>query len=119
MAERRQNDHGKDRTRRAPARTPEARESQMIALAVDLAETQLRDGTASAQVLSHYLKLASSRERLEQELMQENVELQRAKREQMASAARVEELYEGAINAMRSYAGQAPLPRDDYGDEDD
>jgi hypothetical protein len=90
----------------------------MVALAVDLAETQLRDGTASAQVLSHYLKLGSSRENLEQSLMKENIELQKAKREAMASAERVEELYSTAINAMRAYAGQEPLQQP-YGDDDD
>lgn len=118
MVERRQSDHEKFRPRRSPATTPEARENQLIAKAVDLAERQLSDGTASAQVISHYLKLGSSRERLEQELMSENVELQRAKREQMASAQRVEELYSAAIDAMRSYAGQEPLPKEGY-DEDD
>lgn len=90
----------------SPARTPEGREGQLISLATDLTERQLRDGTASAQVITHYLKLGSTREKLEQErLMREN-ELLRAKVEQLASAKRVEELYENALNAMRTYAGQ-------------
>lgn len=103
---------------RPPATTPEGRENQLIALSVDLAERQLRNGTASAQVISHYLKLGSTREKLEQELMEENIALQKAKRENMASAARVEELYGAAINAMRAYSGQAPLPNTDEGDDD-
>lgn len=119
MVERRDSDAKKSRPRRPPATTPEARERQLISLSVDLAEEQLRRGTASAQVISHYLKLGSSREKLEQELMNETIALQRAKRENMASAARVEELYSTAISAMRAYAGQAPLPKDDYGDDDD
>lgn len=104
--------------RRPPATTPEARENQLIALSVDLAEKQIRNGTASAQVLSHFLKLGSSREKLEQELIEEKIALDRAKRENMASAARVEQLYGAAIDAMRAYSGQAPLPRDDDGDDD-
>lgn len=120
MASERRTDSQKSRPRRPPATTPEARENQLIAKAVDLAERQLTDGSASAQVISHYLKLGSSRERLEQEMLAENIELQKAKRENMASAARVEELYGDAINAMRSYAGQEPLKRSDsYDDYED
>jgi hypothetical protein len=117
MASRLKTDSEKSRPRRPPATTPEARENQLISKAVDLAERQLSDGTASAQVISHYLKLGSSREKLEQERLVEEIELQKQKRESMASAARVEELYSAAINAMRSYAGQEPLPSLDF-DED-
>lgn len=100
-------------SKRPPATTPEARERQLISKAVDLAEKQLSEGTASAQVISHYLKLGSSRERLEQErLAKENVLLD-AKREMMESAKRVEELYSQALDAMRSYSGQPPLESDD------
>jgi DNA-binding ferritin-like protein len=95
-----------------PATTPEAREQQMISLADELAERQLRDGTASAQVITHYLKLGSSRERLEQErLANENI-LLKAKKEAMDSQARIEEMYGAALNAMRSYAGQPPMELD-------
>lgn len=107
----------KSRPPRPPATTPEARENQLIALSVDLAERQLRQGTASAQVISHYLKLGSSRERLEQSLLEETIALKRATRENMASAERVEQLYSSAIDAMRAYSGQAPLPKDN-GDDD-
>lgn len=91
--------------RRPPASTPEARENQMVGYAVDLAEKQIRDGTASAQVISHYLRLGSSREKLEQLRLEKENELLDAKREALASAARVEEMYKYALNAMRSYAG--------------
>lgn len=94
------------RSSRRPATTPQQRENQLISLATDLAEEQLSDGTASAQVITHYLKLGSSRERLEQEKLEKENELLETKREMMESAKRVEELYESALNAMRSYAGQ-------------
>ena len=112
LASQRQTQQKNSKPRRPPARTPDARERQLIAAAVDLAERQLADGTASAQVISHYLKLGSSRERLEQERLEGEVDLIRAKRDNMVSAARVEELYGEAINAMRAYSGQAPLDSD-------
>lgn len=96
---------GPDRNRRPPATTPEGRENQLVSLAVDLAEKQLLEGTASAQVISHYLKLGSTRERLEQERLEQENKLLEARVDAMASAKRVEELYSQALNAMRSYAG--------------
>lgn len=93
------------RPRRPPATTPEAREKQLIVLATDLVEKQIREGTASSQVLTHYLKLASTREALEQEKLARENELLRAKVESMASSKRVEELYESAIRVMRVYQG--------------
>lgn len=88
-----------------PALTPEARENQMIALAVDCAEQQLRDGTASSQVIVHYLKLGSSKERLEKEKLEKENGLLTAKIEAMQSAKASEELYAKAIEAMRRYSG--------------
>jgi hypothetical protein len=82
----------------------------MIELADQLAEKQLRDGTASSQVITHYLKLGSSRERLEQERIRHDIELMEVKKEQIASQARTEELFAEAIKAMRSYQGGAPIP---------
>ena len=102
----------KRRTQR-PATTPENREGQLVNLAVDLAERQLSDGTASAQVISHYLKLGSTREQLEQERLSGENSLLTAKMEAMASTKRIEELYEAALNAMRNYAGQDALDYDD------
>jgi hypothetical protein len=74
-------------------------------LATDLAEKQLREGTASSQVITHYLKLGTMREKLELRNKELDNELLIAKREALESAKRVEELYSDAIAAMRSYAG--------------
>lgn len=95
-----------------PALTPEARENQLISLAVDLAERQLLEGTASSQVITHYLKLGSTKERLEKEKLIEENKLLRAKTENFQSMKRVEELYAEALNAMRNYAGHGEA--DDY-----
>lgn len=101
--------------RMRPAISPEARENQLVSLAVDLAEDQLRNGTASAQVITHYLKLGSSRERLEREKLEKENEMLRAKTEAIKSAQRVEELYVNALNAMRRYSGQEQEnDRDEY-----
>ena len=88
-----------------PALTPEARENQLVSLAINLAEQQLRDGTASSQVITHYLKLGSQKERLEIEKLQRENELLKAKTDSIASAKRTEELYENALRAMREYSG--------------
>lgn len=89
-----------------PALTPEARENQMVALAVNLAEQQLRDGTASSQVITHYLKLGTMKEKLEREKLEKENELLRAKTEAIQSAKRIEELYADAIKAMQRYQGR-------------
>lgn len=88
-----------------PALTPEARENQMISLAIDLAERQLMEGTASSQVITHYLKLASTKERLEKEIMEKQKMLIDAKTETLRSAKHVDELYANALDAMRRYSG--------------
>lgn len=87
------------------ASTPEARENQLISLAVDLAEKQLREGTASSQVITHYLKLGSTREKLEKEILASQKQLVEAKADNLRSSKKIEELYEEAINAMRIYSG--------------
>lgn len=94
-----------------PALSPEARENQMISLAVDLAERQLLEGTASSQVITHYLKLGSTKERIEKEILEKQKELIEAKTQTLQSAQRVEELYSNALNAMKKYSGQ-----DDFDD---
>lgn len=88
-----------------PALTPEARENQLIYLATNLAEQQLKDGTASSQVITHYLKLGSTKERIEKEILEKQKELISAKTEALQSAKRIEELYTEAISAMRKYSG--------------
>lgn len=100
--------------RSRPALTPEARENQMISLAVDLAEQQLREGTASSQVITHFLKLASTEKRLELEKLKQENELLRAKTEAIQSQKAVEELYKNALNAMRNYSGQDNDDEDEY-----
>ena len=95
-----------------PALTPEARENQLVALAVDLAEKQLREGTASSQVITHYLKIGSTKERIEKEILEKQKDLIEAKTQSLQSAKRIEELYSNALNAMRDYGGSR-------GDSDD
>lgn len=89
-----------------PTLTAEARENEMIGLAVDLAEKQLREGTASSQVITHYLKLATTKERYEKELMIKEIELKQAKVDELKTAKRIEELYKDALDAMRIYKGE-------------
>lgn len=89
-----------------PAISNQAREDQLIALAVNLAEKQLIEGTASSQVITHYLKLGSTKERMEKEMMAEQIKLLTAKTEALKSAKHVEELYAEAMSAFRRYSGQ-------------
>jgi len=95
-------------SKQRPATTPEARENQLAAAAYALAEKQLLEGTASAQVISHFLKSGSSREKLELERLRRENELLKAKSDAMASAQEVAELYTNALDAMRSYKGMTP-----------
>lgn len=97
--------------RNRPALTPEAREQQMISYAVDLAERQLLDGTASSQVITHFLKLATTRARLEEKKIEQEIELQKAKTKAIDNMEESRVLYENAIKAMREYSG--------YGGSDD
>ena len=99
--------------KRPPATTPEARENQMIALAMDVVEERLRNGTASSQETTHFLKLGSIKERKELSLLEQEIELKKAKTDAIQSAKRVEELYSKALKAMKSYTGSPE------GDEDD
>lgn len=95
-----------------PALSPEARENQLISLATDLAEKQLREGTASSQVITHYLKLGSTKEKIEKEILEKQKELIEAKTQNLQSAARIEELYSKAMKAFREYSGKGG-PDDD------
>lgn len=89
----------------APARTTEARENQLIALAIDLAEDQLRNGTASSQVIYHFLKLGSTKEKLEKEKLGEEVKMVQAKTDALKSQKQSEEAFNKAIEAMKIYSG--------------
>lgn len=91
--------------RQPPARGIKAREDQMIALATDLAEKRIRDGTASSQVLTHYLKAGTVRNQLELENLKHLTELTKAKTDSVRSSERLEEICNRAIDAMRVYSG--------------
>lgn len=93
------------------ALSPEARENQLITLAVDLAEQQLRDGTASSQVITHFLKQSTAKTQLELEKLRNENLLLEAKTKQIESGEEMKQLYDNAIKAMRNYAG--------YGDPDE
>ncbi len=92
--------------KRPPARTPQAREQQLVALAVDLAEKQLAAGTASAQVITHFLKLGSERDKLEREKLSRENALLKDKSDAIASQQRVEQLYVEAMTAFKHYHGE-------------
>lgn len=89
-----------------PALSPEARENQLISYAVDLAEQQLRDGTASSQVITHFLKLGSTKERIEKEILEKQKGLIEAKTKAYQSSEEIKEMYTAALKAMRTYSGQ-------------
>lgn len=102
--------------KRAPSKTVEGRENQLIAMAIDLAEKQLLEGSASSQVISHFLKLGSTKDRIEKEILEKQKELIVAKTETLKSARRNDELYAKALNAMKQYSGQSSK---EDGDDDD
>lgn len=97
-----------------PARTAEERQDQMIDLAMRLVEQRLRDGTATSQETTHYLKLGSEREKLEHLKLEQEIELAKAKIQNLKSAEETKILYEEAIAAFRSYQPNF----EDYDDED-
>lgn len=97
----------------SPPMTDEGREMVLIGLAIDEAERQIRNGTASSQILSHYLRLGTTREKLEKERLEREIEMLRAKTEALRSAKRVEELYTDALKAMREYSGLDGQSEDD------
>ena len=94
-----------DRPQRPPATTPEGRENQLIAMAMDEAERQIREGKATSQLLTHFLKLGSTREDLEKQRLQHENELLQAKVKTLASQEETEKLYRDALRAMKSYTG--------------
>lgn len=100
--------------KRRPALSPEADENQMISFAMDLAAKQLQEGTASSQVITHFLKLGTTRAQLEKEKLERENELLRAKTETLQSAQRMEELYAEAIKAMQRYGGHGESDEEEY-----
>lgn len=98
-----------------PALNPDSRENYLISLASDLAEKQLREGTASSQVITHYLKLGSAKARLEKQILEQQVELIKAKTNAYKAAEHTDEMYTKAIEAMRSYGGEDSSDVEDSG----
>ena len=101
--------------KRPPATTPEGREQQLIALAMEATEKRIRNGTASAQELVHFLKAGSPTAKLERQILEKQRELLVAKTAAIESQKRVEELYANALSAMRAYSGD-PEKGNDYED---
>ena len=101
-----------------PALDPDNREQQLISLAVDLVEQRLRDGTASAQETTHFLKLASRKSALEAEKAAAELELMKAKTKSINDQADLKVLYKDAIEAMKRYSGNGGTQNeeDDYSD---
>jgi cell division protein FtsB len=97
-----------------PALSPESRSNQLVSLAYDLAEKQLRDGTASSQVITEFLKLGSEKANLEREKLKGENELLKAKVEKLQSEQRSEELFKRAIKAFSRYQGHSSEEDDEY-----
>lgn len=95
-----------DQRPRRPAISPEARMNQLVSLAVDCAEQQLRDGTASSQVITHFLKYATKEKELEMQILEKQKDLIVAKTEQIHDQKRTDEMFREAINAIRGYQGR-------------
>ena len=117
MATRRVNDKNDKPSRRPPARTPEDRENQLIAMAFDVVEKKFQEGTASSQETVHFLRLGSSSEKLAQAYKAEEIKLLKIKSETFASQKRTEEMMVEALEAFKSYAtGQPPPAKDELDD---
>ena len=97
-----------------PALTPEGRENQLISLSMDLVEQRLRDGTATSQEVVHFLRLGSPRNRLEEMKLKKEIELLEAKKSDLESREKVEELYSEAMKAFGIYSGQTNVDFDDF-----
>lgn len=108
-----ENEEPKVKRRQAPGRTIEARENQITRLAYDLAEKRIRNGTATSQEVTHFLKIGSTISQLEKAKLDKENELLEAKTEAIKSQKKVEELYANALSAMKSYSGQEDLEDDD------
>lgn len=99
--------------KQAPARTPEARENQLINLAVEEAERRLQNGTASSQIITTVLKLGTTRAQLELEKLRSDISLQKAKEQEIEDKASNSDLYAKALEAFRSYKGYNSYEEED------
>lgn len=118
MAKAKETSSSSTKGRMRPALSHENRENQMISLAEDLAEQQLRDGTASSQVITHYLKLGTTLAKLEKAKLEEENKLLRAKTKALEDQKEIKVLYADALKAMRRYSGQAEEDEEDEFYED-
>lgn len=107
----------KEKSKRAPAMSLESHQNQMISLANKCAEEQLRKGTASSQIICHYLKMGSERERLAVEQARADLELTRAKTKAIESSERMDEMFTKALKVFSSYRGETDNEEDE--DEED
>lgn len=105
-------------TNSPPARSAAARERQLIGMAMDLAEKQLKKGTATSQVITHFLKLATEQDELSREKTRNEIKLLKTKVESLESSQRIEELYINAMEAMKVYSGESDASLDDQNYED-
>lgn len=96
-----------------PALTPEARENQMISLAMDLVEQRLRNGTASSQETTHFLKLATTKEQLEKEKLKTENKLLQARIDNLEMQSTSASLYSDALKAFSTYSGKKEDEDDD------
>ena len=95
----------KSKKKRRPGTTPEAVESEMIALAMDVAREQMENRTVSSQVLTHFVKAGAMKNSLERKKLELELELVKAKTESIKSQKNVEELMKQALDAMKTYSG--------------
>lgn len=98
------------RPKSKPAESIEERENQLINLAMDVAEEQMRSGEASAMVITQFLKLGSTRAQLEAKKLQADLTLSATKADVLAAEQRQEQLFSRALDAFREYSGQEPNP---------
>ena len=89
-----------------PARTEEEEEKRACGYAMDLAIKWMREGTAPAQVVTHFLKIGSLREQAELEKTRREIELLKAKKKAIESAEEQDKKYQEVIKAISSYAGK-------------
>lgn len=106
----------KKKRKTLPARTAKGRENQLINLAVDLAEQKLKDGTASSQIITTLLNLATTRAQLENEKLKSDLRVAEAKIKNLQSQDTSSSLYEAAISAFKKYAGDRDEIDEEYDD---
>lgn len=93
-----------------PLMSVQAREEQIAGYALDCAERQIREGTASPSVLVHFLRATSTKEALERQLLEQQNELLRVKRESAELQMQSESKYNEALQAFRGYSGTSEEP---------